>query len=860
MRSFNSLALRQVRARPLRALLTGAGIVLGVAMVFGVLVLSATIRGTFSDLFDSIYGRTDLVVSGEQGTGSLPASSLRRVRRVRGVAEVSANITNVWTLVDRGGRAKRSASGQLNVAGIDPRAPDLTDADQVAGHRPRHGREIDLQRSWAETNEIRVGDRIRLATPSGVARLRVSGLFQFSTGLDFGGQGFGTLPISVARRLMDKPRVYDEIDVVVAGRGAGATRKVRKRIERVLGRGGKGVQVTTPSSRSADVDRQLQSFDVILLFFAGMALFVGGFLIFNAFNMTVLQRMREIGMLRTLGAKRSMISRTVLQEALLLGLVGIALGLGVGIFLAKGLVALLKALNFPVGGLVVPLAAAVVAVATGVLTTLLGALNPARRAARVAPIQAVLGGAEVREHPTLRRAALGVALVGLGGAGAYWLAAAAHPHTPQVAAGLVGIVGVFLGLSLIVPFLVVPLVRALSWPARRASSVTGRLAADAASSNPKRTGATATALTVGLALVVAFGTIGSSFLGSISSELDRDFARDLTVQPRGFAPGQGPQQSIAKGLRARLARIPEAAVVARERIHFLAELPRPHGATKTQGLIFGFDPGPYSQVDQTELKGASRKAAYRRVARGQVTVGETYAKDAGLKVGDRLVLRGGSGSQRTRVAALVKTVVFGGNTIGMSVQTMRRVYGVTADSQLALKARSKADRPLLDRKVHRIVEHDYPQLVALSNDEFKSKIEDQINQQFGFFNAILGVAVIVSLFGIVNTLTMSVIERRREIGVLRAVGATRWQVRRTIVNESLLIALIGALIGVVVGAGLGWVVFHGVAGAVPGAAYTPPVGTIISVAIAAVILGLLAAVLPARRAARLDVIEALSYE
>jgi putative ABC transport system permease protein len=826
-------------------------------MVFGVLVLSATIRGTFSQLFDSIYGRTDLVISGSQGTGSLPASSLRKVRRVKGVSDAAANITNVWTLVDRNGRAKRSIGGEVNVAGVDPHARDLTDADEVAGRRPAHGREIDLQQSWARSNGINVGSRVRMATPSGVVTLRVTGLFTFATGLDFGGQGFGRVPIGAARKLMDKPRVYDEIDVVVAGRGDAAIAAVRKRVRRVLGG---GIEVTTPASRSKDIDQQLQSFDVILLFFAGMALFVGGFLIFNSFNMTVLQRMREIGMLRALGARRSLVTRSVLQEALLLGAVGIVCGLGVGVLLAKGLVALLRQLDFPVGSLQVKTWAAVVAVATGVLTTVLGALTPARRAGRISPIQAVLGGGQARERPAPRRGALGLALIAGGGAGAYWLASSTHPGFAQVAAGLVGIVAVFLGLSQIVPFLVTPLVGALSWPLRAASRVTGRLAADSAASNPKRTGATATALTVGLALVVAFGTIGSSFLGSIASEFDRDFARDLTVQPRGFAPGQGPQQSIAGGLRRRLERIPQLGVLSRERLHFLSALPRPRGAKKTSGLIIGFDPPAYGKLDETQIDGAPRDVVLRNLAHGQVTVGKAYADDAGLHVGDPLTLRGPSGTRRTRVAGIVRTVVFGGDTIGMSIRTMRQVYGVTADSQLALKARSKAARPALDRAVRRVVARHYPQLVVLSNDQLKKRIEDQVNKQFGFFNAILGVAVIVSLFGIVNTLTMSVIERRREIGVLRAIGATRWQVRRAITDESLLIALIGGAIGIAVGAALGWVVFHGVSSGVPGASYHAPVGTIVTVAVAAVVLGLIAAILPARRAARLNVIEALSYE
>jgi putative ABC transport system permease protein len=191
---------------------------------------------------------------------------------------------------------------------------------------------------------------------------------------------------------------------------------------------------------------------------------------------------------------------------------------------------------------------------------------------------------------------------------------------------------------------------------------------------------------------------------------------------------------------------------------------------------------------------------------------------------------------------------------------MEQVYGNTADSELALKATSDEARPVLERKVERIVERDHPNLAVLSNDELKSKIEDQINQQFGIFNAIVGVAVFVSLFGIINTLSMSVLERTREIGVLRALGSSRWQVRRTIVDESLVIALIGAALGIVVGAGLGYALLKGLAAGVPGVGYRPPLTTMFGVAVAGVVLGLIASILPARRAARLDVVEALSYE
>jgi putative ABC transport system permease protein len=856
VRSFGSLAFRQVRARRLRALLTATGIVLGVGMIVGVLVLTATIQRTFTDLFDSVYGKTDLVVSGTDQT-SLPHSILGRVRATREVADAEGRISTVFSVVDRFGQAAQDASSQVNVAGEDPDATNLTDAETVAGRLPRRGGEIMLQESWAEAQDLEVGARVRLATPSGLARLRVVGLFQFATGLDFGGQGFGTVALGEARDLMEKPRAFDEVNVVVDG-GEDTIARVRDRLREELG---KGVRVLTPSAKSDEVEAQLQAFNAILYFFAAMALFVGGFLIFNSFNMTVFQRMREIGMLRTLGATRGMITRSVLTEAALLGLVGAALGVGLGMLLALGLIWLMReVLDFPVGELRFTWLAPAAAVVTGLGTALLGALHPARRAGRTSPIRAVLGAEGLRSRPRPRRAALGAVLIVVGLAGAFWLGAADETTPIVAAAGMAGTVAIFFGIALVAPFVVVPMVGVLSWPVRRLAPVEGRIAADSARSDPSRTAATATGLMIGLALVVAVNSLGSSFLSSISEEFDRSFARDLTVQPTGFAPGEGPQQTIARDLRDKLARIPEAEVVARERILFVPDLPGPKGKTQTDGLLLAFQPEQYEQVDTTDIEGAPRDQVFERLERGWVTVGEGHADEQGLEVGDRLELDGPSGSRSARVAGIVETVVFGGQTVGMSLETLRTVYGVTADSELALKATSDEARPVLEREVERIVERDHPNLSVLSNEELKSDVEDQVNEQFGIFYAIVGVAVFVSLFGIVNTLSMSVIERTREIGVLRALGSTRWQVRRQIGDESLVIGLIGALLGIAVGAVLGWALLEGLSSGIPGVEYRPPLTTMAWVAAAGIVLGLIASILPARRAARLDVIRALSYE
>ena len=878
MRSFGSIALRQVRARRMRALLTAAGIVLGVAMIFGVLTLSGTISRTFTDLFESVYGSADLVVSGTDQT-SLPRSSLPKVRSASGVEEAQGKVFSVFTKykpppepppIPEGlapgtpppappEPPQPDPSDQLNVVGQEQAGSELTDAEVTSGRRPRDGLEIMVQESWAADNDVKADDELRLVTPVGTRRFDVTGLFEFSTGLDFGGQGFASMPLDRARQVMDKGRGFDEIDVVVSG-GDETIATVRRELREALP---KGAKVATPDAKSDEVEAQLQAFNAILYFFAAMALFVGGFLIFNAFNMTVFQRTRELGMLRTLGATRGMVVGTVLREAAFLGVVGCVLGLGLGVLLALGLVKLMRdGLDFPIGDVRFTALPATAAVACGLLTALVGALLPARRAGGTSPIRAVLGAEGLRARPRPRRAVAGLVLIAVGLAGAFWLGAADETTSTVAAAGMAGTIAIFFGIAMIAPFVIGPLVRVLSWPLRRASPVAGRLAADSARSDPSRTAATATGLMIGLALVLAVNSLGASFLDSIESEFDRAFARDLSVRPAGFSPGEGPQQTIAKRVRDRLAKLPETGVIARERILYTTNLPAPKGDGGSDGLLFGFELPEYADLDTTEIDGggASREEIFDRITDGDVTIGEGHADETGLGVGDELKLDGPSGSSRAQVAGIVETVVFGGQTVGMSLETMREVFGVTADSELALKAASPGEREALERRVEGILAEDFPNLVALSNEELKSDVEAQVNEQFGIFYAIVGVAIFASMFGIVNTLSMSVLERTREIGVLRALGATRWQIRRQVAAESVVIGLIGALLGIAVGAGLGYALLKGLAAGIPGVEYRAPFATMVWVAVAGVVLGLIASIVPARRAARLDVIRALSYE
>jgi len=854
LRSIDGLAVRQLRTRPMRAVLTAFGVVLGVGMVFGVLLLVGTIRHTFDDLIGSAWGKTDLIVGGE-ANGVLPASSAATVRAVPGVRDAAPWIGGLFTRLDARGRGVKGATGQISVAGYETTRTPPFDFRWVDGRQPANGPEIALERNWARGRGLNAGDRLRVATPTGAAELPVVGIFRWSNGLSFGGRGFAAMPIDALRPLIDVPTGFLQISVVVDDKDQ--LEAVQKRLQRALG---PGATVNTPHGFSEDVKQQLNALNLILYFFSGVALFVGGFLILNSFNMTVLQRMREIGTLRTLGAPRRLVTRTILTEALIVGALGSVLGLGLGIGLAAGLIALMRGLEMPVGTLQVSAAPAVVAVLIGMVVTAGGALWPARRAGRVSPIRAVLGSRGVRKAPRRSRlvVALGLTVPGALLGGQFW----GGGNSGSALSGIYGIsltMAMFVGIALLAPFVIIPVIRLLAAPMRRLFPASGRLAVDSLLSNPARTAATAAALMIGLSVVVVNSTMSASFMGTVNDQLEATFARDFTVQSAGQTLETGGGPGVPRRLSRQIAAMPETRAVTPIRV-LLLDLPGIETGQK-QGIAKAYDPSVYALMDATPIKGTTREAALRSVAQGGVIVGAQYARLANLEVGDRVILRGPGGARRAPVAGVLDGIAdLGGNEMQVSLETMRRIYGITGDAQLAVRARSDAAARPLERRIEALMARDYPGLELASIADKKQQVRDQVSATFNMFNSIVAIAVIVSLLGVVNTLAMSVLERTREIGVLRALGCSRWQVRRTMLDESLLICAAGALCGVAFGLAIGAAWIPGFAQVMPGLTFHFPGTTALAVAVAAIVLGTLAAILPARRAARLKVIEALSYE
>jgi putative ABC transport system permease protein len=510
-----------------------------------------------------------------------------------------------------------------------------------------------------------------------------------------------------------------------------------------------------------------------------------------------------------------------------------------------------------VGTLAISGGAAGIAVLTGMLATFVGAYWPARRAGRIAPIRAVLGErASASTRHRLARAIAGFALFVPGAifGGSLWMSNNTSGALNGVIATLLTM-GMFVGMVLAAPVVITPLVGLLTQPLRRLSPTGGRMAADATRTNAARTAATAVALTIGLSVVVVNSGLTSSFLGTIREQIDQTYARDATVQPYGARPEEGGAQTMAPSVRREVAALPGAGIVTPLRMTMI-DMPR---REDVPGLVQGIDPAAYGAVDHTKVRGATRAAALTGVADGGVIMDSGYANGVGIHVGDTIQLRGPSDTRTARVTGLMDAVS-GMPVLFVSLDTMRQVYGVTADAQLILKARSGADRAAFVASVDRLIARRHPELETLSTAEIKDRISNEINRQFGLFNAILYVAIIVSLLGVVNTLAMSVAERTREIGLLRALGASRWLVRLSMLDESLLITMSGAFAGIGLGLVIAWSWVQSLDSFMPGITFHLPVFAIASIAIAAVLLGVIAAALPARRAARLDVIHALAYE
>ncbi len=847
-----ALALKSLWARKARALATTFAVVIGVAFVAGSYVLTDTIFAAFDEIFGESLKGTSVVISAEnpvkQENGEVPtisASLLPRVQRTPGVKLAAGAIFTPGGFFDSEGNKIGNKFAPKFISSELPGS--LESLTYIKGRRPRGPTEASIDKAAAESSGLEIGQTIKLIGQGSARSFELVGFTRLG-GASFGGASIAQVTLPVAQRLTHKAGRFDQISVAADG-GVSAT-LLKRRLAREMPA---GVRVETAKENadrgSEEIRENLSFLQIFLLVFAFIAILVGCFLIFNTFSITVAQRVSEFGMLRTLGASRRQILADVVVEALAIGLVGAVIGIGGGFLIALLLNALLEAfeIDLPTTGLVMESRTIVVSLLIGVVVTVLSSLVPALRSTRVPPIAALHA---FTPAPSRRRRLLGLAvslLLGAAGLAAvlFGLFGSAGSGT---AAGLIGggAVVIVLAVSLFSPRLVPPLAAIAGWPLERLRKLIGRLSRENAQRNPSRTAVTAAALMIGLT-VVAFVTVFAAGLkGSVAQVVDENFAGGLVIQNSdGFSP-------IPAGAARAARRVPGVATVATVRAEQAKLLPGGGGVGVSAASR------DLERTVQIEWKKGG-PASLRRLRDGQAVLSSGFASDHGLELGDRFRLL--SQTRRRPAFRVVgefdsKLGVLG--SVLITQAAMARELGQSQDTIDFVQVKPGADAAEVQAILTAGIERAFPVAEVLNQQELKEFREEQVDQLVNLIYALLLLAILISLFGIANTLALSIHERRRELGMLRAIGMSRRQVRTMIRYEAVITALIGAILGMALGLIFATLIAQPLKD--EGFTLSYPVVPLIAMLVFAALLGVIAAIPPARRASRLDVLESLQYE
>ncbi len=846
------LAVKSLWARRVRALGTTFAVVIGVAFVAGSYVLTDTIFAAFDEIFTESLKGTSVVITAknpvEQENNEVPtisASLLPKVQRTAGVRLAAG------TIFTPGGffNAKGDAIGtKFAPKFISSNLPDgLESLTYVKGHSPRGPTETSIDEAAAESSDLKLGEQIRIVGQDSAKSYRLVGFTKLGSA-SFGGASIAKLTLPQAQLITHKRGRFDQISV--AAQNGVSAETLKRRIERVMP---PSVRIETAKETadrgSEEIQENLGFLRTILLVFGFVAVFVGAFLIFNTFSITVAQRVTEFGLLRTLGASRPQILVSVLVEALAIGLLGALVGIGGGYVMALLLNALLQAfgIDLPTTSLVMESRTVIVALLVGVVVTAVSSMVPALRSTRVPPIAAL----RAYTPPTSRRrrliylafasllglAGLVMVLVGLFGSGG------AGTRAGLMGAGAAVIV---LAVSLFSPRLVPPLAAVAGWPLERIRRLTGRLARENSQRNPSRTAVTAAALMIGLALVTFVTVFAAGLKSSVAQVIDENFEGGLVIQNTdGFSP-------IPAGAAFAARKVPGVSRVATIRTTEAELL-----GAGSKAKVSAATPDIGDAVSIEWKKGGP--STLRDLHDDEAVVSDSFASDHDLEVGDRFRLLSQTGAKPAfRVAGAFdsKAGVFGSVVITQAVMT--HAFNQTQDTVDFVIVKPGADAAKVQAALTVGAERAFPTAEVLNQQELKENREEQVGQLVNLFYALLLLAVVISLFGIANTLALSIHERTRELGMLRAIGMSRRQVRTMIRYEAVITALIGAILGMVLGVIFAALISQPLKD--EGFTLSYPIGSLILLLMLAGLAGVLAAIAPARRASRLDVLDSLQYE
>jgi putative ABC transport system permease protein len=849
------LALRGLLTRKLRSILTGFAVVIGVAFVVGTLVFTATIDESFKNLFERSQKGVDVSVQAAQPVKAqfsipptMPADTLEQVKATEGVDVAEGNVSFQYgTMLDKDGDAIVTngpptlllSNGTEDVFAVLEYERD--------GRPPQTADEVVIDRGTAKRYDFTEGDQITISGAAPAKQFTISGVASLGDSDSLGGARFAVFTTDEAHRMAG----HDGWDSISISTGGADPNEVKTALQRELGRNFE-VQTGEEAAEQAakDLSEALGFIRIALLIFAGVALLVGGFLIFNTFTVTVAQRTKELALLRVLGASRRQVLRSVMIETFAVGLLASVIGVLVGLGVAPALAALMKAAGIDLGttGIVVQPSTVVIGLIIGLVATMVSGFIPARRATRVEPVAAMRDSVTPGlGHLRTRRIVGSTALIGVGLLALFY-GLFGGIDSDSAAAGIIGFGAVLMmfGFAFLAPLLVRPLARGLGAPLVRFQGLTGTLARENAMRQPQRTAVTAAALMIGLALVVLVAIFAAGLSASSSKTIDEQYTVGLVVQHQdGFSP-------IPTAAAETVAGVPGVDVVSPTRF-VIGQVEGDTSATQ----VMGFDPATIGAVRKLEwVEGDA--STLSGMTDGDAVVESDWAAGRDLAVGDSVRFTTPTGKQESyKIAGTFSSQAGLTTNVILTNATLERSWG-SKDLWNILASTAEGANPDQVQRAAASALEEFPSAEALTKEGYKDSQTDAIQGLLGLVYGLLALSVIVALLGIVNTLALSVHERTRELGMLRAVGMSRKQVRRMVRSESVITAGIGAILGIVLGTVFALVVSRPLAE--QGFVFVLPVGTLIVFFVLAAIAGVLAAIPPARRAAKVDVLRAVTTE
>jgi putative ABC transport system permease protein len=843
------VALKGLLGRKLRTFLTALAIILGVSMISGTFVLTDTIKAAYTGIVDDSFKNADAVISGKVAfkntdsntaeTPAFPATVLAKVKKLPDVAAAAGLIDDEAKLIGRDGKVISTHGGSSIATSVDPPNDQrFTPLKLASGHWPAGSSEIAIDKRTADTQHYAVGDTIGLAADQGVRQFEITGIATFADASSIGASTIAIFDVPTAQELFNKEGKLDGIQVA-AKQGVTPERLVGE-IRPLLPPTAK-VKTAQAETKEAvdDVNGAIGIFQKLLLAFGGIA---------NTLSITIAQRVREFATLRTLGGSRRQVLRTVMIEAFVVGALASLVGLFLGLGIAKGLNALFVAVGveFPKGGTVFSARTIIVSLLVGIVVTLLASLRPALRATRVPPIAAVREGATLptsrmsRFGPVVSIVTLAVGILLL----VYGIFGSGLTIATRLLALAFGTLILFVGVAVNAKRAVRPLASILGWPGSELGGSAGALARENAMRNPSRTASTASALMIGLALITFVAILGAGLRSSFNDAVNKLFVADYALTAEnGFDP-------FTKQADDAVAVTPGVTAVS----------PIRGGDARVFGdnvQVSAVEPNLAKTVRIEWFRGNTSVPAH--LGSNGAFVSKDYAKDHDLKLGSPIAVT----TPTAKVLHLRLKGIFdppkGGSPFGsvtMSAATFDDNY--TKPRNLMTLVNIKGGVNDANTARLNLSLDSFPDAKIQTAEQFKDAQAKDINLVLNVLYGLLGLSVIISLFGVVNTLVLSVFERTRELGMLRAVGMTRRQVRRMIRHESIITALIGGTLGILVGVFLAVLTTQALSD--EGIVLAIPWKTIAVFVLATIVAGMLAAILPARRASRLNILKALQYE